>query len=223
MNDWSWSIDWLIDCLIDWFFSFQLLAPLSDNDQMEFLCNLFRDGVELANTPRLAVMLYFDKPDKARILVFFIVQKIIDMSCSQQENGSGGLLSKKERDREAQIKAYLNGLVEMAKCGMQYIHRLMGGTNGSPEEREELDLLGVPMYLDYLLMRMDSLLICSPVLTCQWIAESARSMDALRIWAINQLELVMDIGLGLGRPVGVGRSFFIFSIQKQSINQSVNQ
>ena len=55
------------------------------------------------------------------------------------------------------------------------------------------------------MLRMDNLLICSPVLTCQWIAESARSMDALRIWAINQLDLVMDMGVGLGQPVLVGR------------------
>ncbi|OQV12153.1 Ubiquitin carboxyl-terminal hydrolase 34 [Hypsibius exemplaris] len=178
----------------------EYLGGLTDQEQLDFICNLFRDGVEPQQAPRLAAMLYFGKPEKGSCAVRHIVQKIVDLSTGQSE-GIG--LSKKERDRESQIKAYLNALSEMTKAGMSITCRLMGENlfEGGEEAKDELEKLGVPNYLDYLVGRLDSLVAMAPLQTFPWLADCGRSPDALREWTLRHFDLVMDLhGVAIGKP-----------------------
>ena len=77
----------------------QFVGAVSDTEQLDFICALIRDGVESFQTPRLAAMLYFDKPEKARLAVHYIIQKIIDLSLGTQDV----TVSKKERDKDLQV------------------------------------------------------------------------------------------------------------------------
>jgi hypothetical protein len=178
----------------------QFLGGVSDQEQLDFICSLFRDGVEPHQAPRLAVMLYFDKPDKAKNAVFHIVQKIVDLSYAME----GSLPSKKERDRELQSRAYLNALAEMVRGGVVCSTRLMGENvlDAGQEDKDQLERLGFPLYTDYLLERLDSLMIVCPTLTCQWISDHGRNIEPLRRWTLDHLDLVLDKhGVAIGKPV----------------------
>lgn len=178
------------------------MGGTSDQEQLEFLGNLVRDGIDPMNTPRLAAVLFFDKPEKARSAIHYLLQKALDLFVPPPEPIS----AKKERDNDVQLVAYLNAAMEMAKAGTSFAANLLAG-------QTEMGLIGginivdgyqpvIPEYMDYLLEKMMALMAGCPLRTYQWIGDHART-ETIRRWALGKMEVIMEWhGLSIGKPVG---------------------